>query len=318
MSEDEDRIISEATAWHAASSDDAMDWEGFTAWLEADPRHSCAYDEVALADSLIDEHRPTLLPAGDREAARGTVAELGGIAERQRPWGRWAGAAIAASLAAVFLAPQFLSQPTVYQTSDETQRIALADGSTVTLAPHSRLSVEGRGEDRLALTGGAWFDVRHDPDRTMAITAGEVEIRDIGTSFDVQAEDRTVRIGVTEGVVTVASTALSQPIRLERGRSLLFDSKAGTALVKAASTPAIGAWRSGRLSYEDTPLPLVLGDLSRYAGVHVTLPDSLRNRRFSGSLIIGDGEAALRDLAQVMDLPLDRTGDSYRLGKRSR
>jgi transmembrane sensor len=65
-------------------------------------------------------------------------------------------------------------------------------------------------------------------------------------------------------------------------------------------------------------LPLVLDDLNRYAGIRVIMPDSLQNRRFSGSLIIGNGEAAIRDLAQVMGLPLDRTGDSYRLGERNR
>jgi transmembrane sensor len=64
MSNDEDRIITEAAAWYAATDDDAMDWTAFTLWLEADPRHSCAYDEVALAVSLIDEHGPALLSAG--------------------------------------------------------------------------------------------------------------------------------------------------------------------------------------------------------------------------------------------------------------
>lgn len=317
MSDDEDRIMSEAAAWHAASSDDGMDWDGFTAWLEADSRHSHAYTEMALVDSLIDEHRPMLLSAGNREAVGGIAAEHGEIVRRRR-WGRWVGAAMAASLAAIFLLPPFLAQPTVYRTTDKAQQIALADGSTVTLAPHSRLSVDGRDKDQLALTGGAWFDIKHDPNRTLAITAGEVEIRDIGTRFDVQTEDKVVRVGVAEGVVTVASQALSQPIRLERGRNLLFDGGDGTALVTPATDPAIGAWRNGRLSYEDTPLPLVLDDLSRYAGVHVTMPDSLRSRRFSGSLIIGNGEAAIRDLAQVMGLPLERTGDSYRLGERGR
>jgi transmembrane sensor len=317
MSDDEDRIISEAAAWHAASTDDGMDWDGFTAWLEADARHSCAYNELVLVDSLIDEHLPMLLPAGNWGAVGGTVAEHGETAKRGHR-GRWVGAAVAASLAAVFLLPPFLSQPTVYRTTDRTQHIVLADGSTVTLAPHSRLSVSGGSEDRLALTGGAWFDIRHDPSRTLAITAGQVEIRDIGTRFDVQAEDKVVRVGVAEGVVTVASQALSQPIRLEHGRKLLFDGKEGTALVTPAADPAIGAWRSGRLSYEDTPLPLVLDDLSRYAGIRVAMPDSLQSRRFSGSLIISNGEAAIRDLAQVMGLPLDRTGKSYRHGERSR
>jgi transmembrane sensor len=317
MSDDEDRITTEATAWHAMASDDAMDWTAFTEWLEADPRHSRAYDGIALVVSLIDDHGPALLPARDSGAVAGDAEAPEAIADRRPRWGRWAGLAIAASLAAVFLVPQFLDQTSVYETQVKTQRIALDDGSSIVLAPHSRLSVAGHGRD-LALTGGAWFDIRHDHSRTLAITAGALEIRDIGTSFDIQSQAQSVRISVAEGQVTVASEALAQPIRLDRGRSLLFDSADGTALVRAQPAQEIGAWRKGRLSYDDTPLPLVLDDLSRYAGVHVWLPDRLRSRHFSGSLIIGDGEAAIRDLAQVMDLSLDRTADGYRLGERSR
>jgi transmembrane sensor len=121
---------------------------------------------------------------------------------------------------------------------------------------HSRLSVSDHGRE-LALTGGAWLDIRHDPARELSITAGPLEIRDIGTSFDIQTEAKSVRIAVAEGQLDVGGVeALAQPIRLERGRSLLFDSADGTALVRSQPAPEVGAWRSGRLSYEDTPLPL--------------------------------------------------------------
>jgi transmembrane sensor len=316
MNDNEDRIVTEAAAWHAATNDDAMDWTAFTIWLEADPRHACAYDEIALAVSLIDEHSPALLPAEESGTVGARAAERDARSDRRPKWRTRAGIAIAASFAAAFLIPRFLDRPAVYHTQDKVLHVTLADGSSITLAPHSRLSAAGHGQ-QIALTGGAWFDIRHNPGRTMSIAAGPLEIRDIGTSFDIQTEADSVRIGVVAGQVTVASEALAQPIRLERGRSLLYDGTEGTALVRSQSTPEIGAWRSGRLSYEDTPLPLVLDDLSRYAGVHVTLPERLRSRHFSGSLIISDGDAAIRDLAQVMDLVLDRTADGYRLVERN-
>jgi transmembrane sensor len=314
MNDIEDRIVAEAAAWHAATNGEAMDWTAFTLWLEADPRHTCVYDEIALAVLLIDEHGPALLAAQENEAIGRSADAHEGIVSRRLKWGSWAGITIAASIAVAFLVPRFLDRPTLYQTQDKAQRVALADGSSITLAPHSRLSAAEHGKE-FALTGGAWFDIRHNPARTLSIAAGPLEIRDIGTSFDIQADAESVRIGVAGGRVTVASEALAQPIQLETGRSLLYDGT--TALVRSQSTPEIGAWRSGRMSYEDTPLPLVLDDLSRYARVHVTLPDGLRSRHFSGSLIINDGDAAIRDLAQVMDLELDRTADGYRLGKRS-
>jgi transmembrane sensor len=330
MNGDENAILVEAAAWHAASGRDDMDWDGFTAWLEANPRHRTAYDEVALTDAVLEEHREPLrlaAEAADAPAPRDEPAPLRPIEAANdgeaapatvfSGWKRWAGGAIAASLVAVLAVPQlFQPAPVVYETHDTAQAVALTDGSTVMLAPHSRLTVAGRAQDRMALAGGAWFDIRHDPARPLAITAGGVEISDIGTKFDVQTGDAGVRVKVADGEVKVSADALAGPIRLSRGRSLLFDGADGTALVTSVTADSIGEWRSGRLSYVSMPLALVAADLSRYAGVKVTMADELRGRQFSGTLVIGDGEAALRDLSQVLGLALDRDSGGYRLRQR--
>jgi len=315
MKRTDDTILDEAAAWHAASDGDAMDWDGFTAWLGADPRHRRAYDEIALADSLLVDHRDAL-----REAP---VAELPEeepdvLRPRRLTWMRWAGVAIAASLVALMVLPNFLPvSPTIYETAGASRRIALEDGSSVILAPHSRLSVEGKEQERMALSGGAWFDIVHDPDRPLAIAAGDVTISDIGTQFDVQNDVGRVRVEVAEGKVQVASAALAGPIRLDAGKGLLFDAKAGTASVSRVAHGDAGEWRMGRLTYDQAPLALVAADLGRYAGVSVTVPDSLSNRRFSGTLVIGDGKAAVRDLSQVMELQLRSDAGGYRLDARN-
>ncbi|HTN13263.1 MAG TPA: hypothetical protein VL094_00500 [Sphingomonadaceae bacterium] len=48
------------------------------------------------------------------------------------------------------------------------------------------------------------------------------------------------------------------------------------------------------------------------------MAEEVRGRRFTGTLVIGDGKAALRDLSQLMDLELGRSGDGYRLEPRER
>ena len=314
MSEASDSIVDTAAGWHAASVGDAMDWDGFTAWLEADPRHAAAYDEVALADALLDEHRGTLrsvetIAANENEPTAPTA--------RSRLWLRWGGTAVAAALVAMVAIPQFRDPAATEYTTEGTARsIALADGSTIRLAPHSRLTVGGRNGEQIALAGGAWFEVRHDPARQMAITAGEVTISDIGTSFDVQATDKQVRVAVAQGTVSVSSPSLESPIALSEGRNLLFDAVAGSARTRTVARDDIGAWRAGRLSYEAAPLSLVAGDLARYAGVTITVAPAIRDREFSGTLAFGNGNTALRDLAQLMGLSLRREPDgAYRLDR---
>ncbi len=326
MNRHDDQILAEAARWHLASEDDAMDWDAFPLWLEADPRHSAAYDEIALSDDLLQQHSFVMEDVGTEaevEKTRPVAAYATGDASAEgaeivRPaFGRrlrWAGMAIAATLAAVLVVPQFISPaPEVYETAAGTQKIALDDGSTIILAPRSSLTVEGRDQDHMALSGGALFDIRHDPNRPLTITAGGLQISDIGTRFDIQAQDQRVRVAVTEGKVEVSSESLSAPVHLAAGNGLLYDAAAGTASVAAVRTQDVGEWQNGRLSYDDAPLALVVADLRRYAGVKVDMPDALRDRRFSGTLVIGDGDAALRDLAQVMGLRLGGSAGAWRL-----
>ncbi len=310
---DTDNIIEQAAAWHVASTADDMDWDGFTIWLEADARHRLVYDELALSDAVLGEHLPALRTAFDEAAAH---AEPGHPARRH--WRLWAGGALAASLAALIAVPTMLRDPiTVYTTAGASRTVALADGSRIELAPRSRLAVDRDGT-RITLDGGAWFAIRHDPARTLSVSAGPVQISDIGTVFDVQSDAGTVRVAVSEGRIRVAGDTLGQAVDVSTGSAFTYDPAHGAAAVRSANTGDVGGWRDGRLSFTDTPLALVADDLTRYAGVSVAVPAQLRDRRFSGTLVIGDGQAALRDLAQLMGLELRRDGVGYRLVPASR
>lgn len=298
-------ILEEAAAWHFASSRDDMDWEAFTAWLEADPRHRAAYDEIALTDALLEEHASSLREASTEPAVKSFPGYRRVASYR-------AGFAIAASLVLAIAGMTLRDTSTVYTANDNVQQIALSDGSTIELAPHSRLELSSN-ERELSLDGGAYFKIRHDPSRTMTISAGPIAISDIGTEFDVQATDQKVRLEVSDGEVQVTSNQLDQPIALSRGNALLLDGRGGEATVSEVATAKIGAWRAGRLSFSSIPLELVAIDLKRYTGLEVKVADELKGRRFSGTLTTGNGQKALTDLAEIMGISVDHSGGSYRL-----
>ena len=60
MEERDSEIVERAIAWQQAIAGDDMDWAAFTAWLEADPRHRGAFDDIALIDRAVDSHRDAL------------------------------------------------------------------------------------------------------------------------------------------------------------------------------------------------------------------------------------------------------------------
>jgi len=304
---DED-ILEQAAHWQLASARDDMDWDGFTRWLEADPRHRAAYEEMALADRALDDHRGALTPL----AGAAVLAQ-----PARRRWPIWTGGALAASLAALLIAPQLAAPaPRTFASGAGLQTVALGDGSQVVLGPHSQLTVSGRHGEQIALQGGAYFAVRHDPLRQLSISAGSLTIGDIGTRFEVQTNGDAVRVEVADGKVELSGEALGKPVQLAAGRRILFDPAHRLATVAPVAEGAVGEWRAGRLTYDAAPLSLVAADLSRYAGVSVTVPAPLAALRFSGTLSIHNGDSAVRDLAQLMGLELSRRDGAYRLGQR--
>ena len=305
-----DQRYEEAVQWHLASLRDDMDWDGFTAWLEADARHRLAFDEIALADDLALRHGPSLATEFVEEEPAAPVP----VAARHQRWPVWVGGAIAASLAALLFAPQVGQlEPVTYSGGEVSRTVALDDGSTVTIAPGSTLTVVGSKQQELALEGGAFFDIRHDPARSLVVKAGGIEVTDIGTKFDVQVVGQSARVEVSEGTVQVRGAALDAPIEIAAGKQFSFDPDRKRATVAAVSKQDVGDWRKGRLSYQAAPLALVAADLARYAHVRLQITPALKDRRFSGTLSVGDGESAVRDLAQVMGLVLVHDGDAYRL-----
>jgi transmembrane sensor len=56
----DERLLDEALAWHQALEGDDPDWAAFTLWLEADPQHRPLFDEIALTDRIVTDHRERL------------------------------------------------------------------------------------------------------------------------------------------------------------------------------------------------------------------------------------------------------------------
>ena len=307
MNSDE-AVLDQALAWRASLEHDDADWEGYTRWLEADPRHRTVYDELDLVDAAVLDHREEigrLLRNPPRERrGPGRGARIAGLA----------GTGIAAALALFFMLPLGWNSapPRSYEAAGGAGRlVVLADGVRVTLSPSSRILVS-READEIELTKGeAFFDVRHDPARTLVVSAGRYSISDIGTRFSVNLGGEAFRVGVSQGTVAVASDRTST-INVTAGKQLVATGNGLTLSPVAVSD--VGSWRSGRLSYNDAPLSLVVADISRYSGRRVLIDPSLEKAHFSGSLVIGDGSRLLPDLAAVLGASVHRKGDGDRLG----
>lgn len=294
------RNFDEAVAWLMQQDDPDFDWDGLTRWLEADQRNRTAYDEASLLYDALDRQHADL--------------EFGDVAanDNSRRWWVWTGisGAVAAAAAFLLISPQSLISPSetssIYLTrAGETRTVTLRNNVDVTLAPRSRLEAKG---DNLKLDGEAIFAVAHLPARTLHVSIGPLEIRDIGTEFTAQSSPMPT-IEVAEGSLTViaggssAVVSAGQSARLAQGR----------LRVSKLATSTIGDWHDGQLYFSDAPLKLVAEQLTRYSSQSVSVDRAVENQRFTGVVAIGGEDRPAEAVAAVMGLSTRRDGRNVRI-----
>lgn len=190
-------------------------------------------------------------------------------------------------------------------TSERGERVAvsLPDGSSVMLAPESRLRVSAtypRGVREVELEGVASFEVAHDESSPFVVRAGDIVIRDLGTWFVVRARDERpdAEVFVAEGsvVLRVADPEASDSLILAPADLGRAGADGRLTLHRGVSGDRYVGWTEGRLIYERTPLADVVDELSRWYDVDIALADpALGERRLS---------ATFHDIsiAQVMEM----------------
>lgn len=306
-------------------------------WLAADParaelvgRLRAAVDRAARASPADLDVEAALARVHDRMAA-GQVRPLASAPSLRARRPLWQSTLLRAAAAVIILLGATVlyrslrpgSQPTagpvaarIFQTPvGQADTLQLADGSTVVLAPASRLVVAagyGTRDRRVTLDGVAWFAVRHDPRRQFTVAAGDALITDLGTAFAVRADPaQPVSVAVTEGAVRLASNAASpSSVILNAGEN-------GTVAGGVAAVGTVGgmdatlAWTRGRLVFADAPFAQVAAELQRWYGVRLVAGDTTVAARHLTSEFDGEtAEAVIAVIALALDARFETRGDT--------
>lgn len=119
----------------------------------------------------------------------------------------------------------------------------LPDGTLVWLNSGSRLTYHGdrfrKGKREASLAGEAFFDVKHDADRPFVIHAGKINIRVLGTAFDVKSypEESTSEATLIQGAIEVSFA--DQPeskVRLKPNQKLVVRKDGGMMIAQHPDT----------------------------------------------------------------------------------
>lgn len=103
-------------------------------------------------------------------------------------------------------------------------RLALSDGTVITLSAGTSLEPLNNSEDTVVLKQGVGrgrYDIAPGGPRRWTIECGQATIEVVGTSFEIEKRDRGVHVDVTRGVVLVRGEAVpDRVVRLTAGMSI--------------------------------------------------------------------------------------------------
>lgn len=306
---------------------DADDWRALEVWLATDAANQTALARVeALWGELDDQAYPLKRNLDDRAGAAivtPLVPRRTSVRPGARAWPRWAAAAVVALAVGGVGFAVVRTLPTSYQTAPgEIRRIALSDGTRIDLNGGSRLAVRFDGAARRVTMADAEaaFDVTKDLARPFLITAGDQQIRVVGTAFDVINHGGQLVVTVRRGVVQVADASprgiAGEAARIPAGYQLTRRQGDDTTSIKAVDPEEAVAWRERRLVYHDQSLANVAADLSRAFAVPVQVSGEARDLRFSGVLVLDHEDAVLGRLKRFLPVDVGRSQSAIVLSSR--
>lgn len=175
--------------------------------------------------------------------------------------------------------------------------VVLPDGTDVILNSASQLSYLsdfGRNERRVHLEGEGYFKVAHDARRTFIVQVGELEVKVMGTVFNVCAysNDQDVTVVLLEGKVGVYTPSTSAT--LSPGEKINYNKSTRKLSTEKVYPDDYVSWTKGNLYFQNESLENIMKALSRVYDVTICIDSpKISEERFTGTIPGGGIQNAL-------------------------
>ena len=322
------------------SATESIDYE---LWLAADPRHAAAMQRSAAAWSRLDR-----IPEGAAAPVLAAATRRRSFWRRSLVFAPLATAAAAVALVALHLTRPSATTPSAsaalapasasaaHAPSSAPRQLTLSDGTVVQLNTGGEVLEQFTAAERRVLLarGEAHFAVTKNPARPFVVRAGNVDVRAVGTAFNVNLQSATVDVLVTEGVVQLNRPSAQVPVvtiaappdnlpRLTANERAVVSLAPTSPASPASLAPAIVvttatpddiartlAWQAPLLRLGGSTLAELVLEFQRRSGQRVILADpALASLRVGGRFRADDLAGFTHLLATTLDLEVDHTAD---------
>lgn len=193
----------------------------------------------------------------------------------------------------------------IYVGRGERIQLVFQDGSKATLNAETRIKYPrkfGFSERKVELEGEAFFEVSPNKDRPFIVDLKDVNVKVLGTTFDVKAYATDPDIFVSLETGKVALTNSLHPLaHLKPGEKATYNRQTGVCKIsRPDNIENNSAWKKNQLIFSNTSLSDVITTLSRRYNVEFAVMDS-SVLHYNYTLISTDQELLqiLKDLEKI-------------------
>lgn len=215
----------------------------------------------------------------------------------------------------------------------ERRRLILSDSTIVWLNADSKLSYPehfGNHSREITLSGEAYFEVKHDASRPFTVHTRNIDIRVLGTVFDVKAypHDPEIETSLIRGLVRVTihnGKNNRQQVMLHPNQKIVLPNSPEPGgvqknipdnpqrMVKETAELQLAketGWRNNSLSFEDERFLELVPRLERWFDIKVVVQKpEMNNLRFTGTLDNASLETVMQALLLSAHFNYRKEGD---------
>lgn len=166
--------------------------------------------------------------------------------------------------------------------------ITFIDGSKIWVNSGSKVIYPAKFTDHnreIFVEGEIYLDIVHDENRPFIVKTKTMEIRDLGTQFNVSAyeNESSSDVVLVEGKVEIKAKGLKKST-LNPNQLFLYDNQSNKSSVSNVDTKDYVAWKDGYYQFNQQRLNIVLRKLCKYYGIKMNWDEKVNELTCSGKL----------------------------------
>lgn len=201
-------------------------------------------------------------------------------------------------------------------------KIILSDGTMVWLNAESKIRfpekfLDSEDTRTVYLEGEAYFDVTHNIDKPFIVKSGGLEVKVLGTKFNISSypSEEQIKTTLVAGSVELRTPAKkSQPYKLEPNYQAAYERSSFSSKVSRVNTDDFTAWIDKRIVFKNETFKSITTKIERTYNVNIT--NELKNfnqENFTGEFDIETIEDILKALKEISNFNYNINGRNIRI-----